>query len=73
MSEMDEDENNKETLLKIDSQLTRIRGTLKHRDPPVNSLRNYMVKNLKIKQTDAPLLFRLTQSLLPPKNKKNKA
>ena len=67
MSEMDEDENNKQTLLKIDSQLTRIRGTLKHRNPPVNSLRNYMVNNLNIKQTDAPLLFRLTQSLLPPK------
>jgi hypothetical protein len=72
MSEMDEDENNKQTLLKIDSQLTRIRGTLKYRNPPVNSLRNYMVNNLNIKQTDAPLLFRLTQSLLPPKNKKNK-
>jgi hypothetical protein len=72
MSEMDEDENNKQTLLKIDSQLTRIRGTLKNRVPPVKSLRNYMVNNLNIKQTDAPLLFRLTQSLLPPKNKKNK-
>jgi hypothetical protein len=57
---MSEDENNKQTLIEINTSLTYLRKTLRQRG--VKSLRNYMATTLKIRDK-APLLFRLFECL----------